>query len=130
MPYHLVLSHLLGEDIEHFSVMYQMAYIDLVDPVVQWIEYRKDKSHIQEYFNSFILLLNKLNAQIKMNHWPKNPSSCVRFKNTCAMMHACKVKRDPANNEIIQDIILGEGLAYDRYADPDREVDFSLRIKL
>lgn len=130
LPYHLLLSHLLGEDVTNFTVMYHMAYIDLVDPKVQWIAYQKDKSDIEEYFKSFVLLLNKLNAQIKMNHWPKNPYSCVRFKNACSYVNACKVRRGMDNHDIVQDIILGNAEPYDRYADPDREIDFSLRIAL
>ena len=128
LPYHIVLSHVMGRPITTFTVMYHIMYIHLIEPKIIYIPFTKTQEDIDEYFNSFVMLLHKLQMQCKADHWPKNSNSCTNWNRPCQYMNVCAIKR--GENAYVQDVLLGDAEPYDRYADEDRVPDFELELEL
>lgn len=107
LPYGLVLSKALGEEITSLEVEYLVNKLDLMNPRIIPIKFLKSKEDIQEWFMFLHLKLMNLKTYTDLKWFPRTPSGCISFSRKCKFYDLCS-SRHPQTIQLMIDKLVKE----------------------
>lgn len=95
LPYGLIVSQLVGQDITELEVHYLSAYVDALNPTAQLYSFRKTQADVRDWARTLLFRLRNLNDFMALKWFPRTGSACMNFKKNCRYFEACHY-RDPS----------------------------------
>ena len=90
IPYAIAIQHLLGLSIEEFKYNYIAGYIDLKEPKVQFLDYRKTAEDVQEWVAKLQTTIRNLQWYYYQRRFPRRHNSCTSWNKKCPYFDYCK----------------------------------------
>lgn len=114
-PYGICLSHVTGEPVESFEVLYLDTYVDLVEPRAELYSYQRDSTDIQEWLTNTVLRAQRIIRSAELDYFPRTDSGCLAFNKPCHYLDICSLRN---REEIINYMLLGEEPAEEEPYEP------------
>lgn len=83
IPYGIVLEHVLQKEIEKFDVLYLDCKIDVAEPVIELVEFTKDRDDIQEWLMNTVMKVQQIQRNMEMDYFPRRDGGCVMWNKPC-----------------------------------------------
>lgn len=90
VPYGIVIDHVAGGNVDSFEVLYLNAYIDLVQPVIQFEPFVKRRSDIQEWAMNKVLQFQEIARYATLDYFPRTENGCLFYNRPCRYVEVCQ----------------------------------------
>ena len=90
VPYGIVIDHIAQGRIDSFEVLYLNAYIDLLQPDVQFKPFHKTQADIQEWAFNRVLQFQQIAKYATLDYFPRTEHGCLFFNKGCRFLEPCQ----------------------------------------
>jgi hypothetical protein len=106
IPYGIILEHILGRTIEEIEVAYLYDYIDLLQPKVRLLEYRRTLDDVMDWKRGLCETVERIAGYYNSGWFPRavNGDSCIAYNRACEFHDVCSYR----NTGVLNKIIAGE----------------------
>jgi len=106
VPYAIILSHILGEEIRALETAYLSAFVDLLDPLVSLYKIRKSPDMIRDWHTGLCEEIRQLSKFYKNQWWPRatNGDTCFAYKRACEFAEYCSVRQPSIISRMISGV--------------------------
>lgn len=105
IPYGMVVDHISGGKVEEFTVQYLHCFIDVSEPQVQLLPYKKTQEDLQEWLMNRSMQMERICRYAAMDYFPRTEAGCLRFFKPCSYLDVCQSRSRP---DIMQWFLMGQ----------------------